>query len=178
MPATDTRIRFGDNDADGLVVDVTTATPASDAAGMVVRPIGTAAVSGTVTIGAALPAGSNAIGSVNADLRVASGAVTNANPVLTNDSLATSIPAQPARKLVPTGTAEVIVGSSTPATQYVRVCGDPSNTAAVYVNGSDVSVTHSIPLYAKDVETKRVSNANLLYCISGTANQYLLIEVL
>ncbi len=95
MAQTDTRVRIGDSDADGLVADIRTTDPASDTPGTVVRIAGTlpapavsigAATSakqdtgnaslasldgkttaintGAVTISAALPAGSNAIGTV------------------------------------------------------------------------------------------------------------------
>lgn len=88
-------------------------------------------------------------------------------------------PTNVAPKTVPTGTAEVIVGSSTPATRYVRVTSDFANTKTVYIGSVGVTVANGQPLGPGDVYTNRdIDNANLLYCISADADQVLRIEVL
>jgi hypothetical protein len=81
-------------------------------------------------------------------------------------------------KTVPTGTSTA-VASSTTVTRYVRVTSDFANTAIVYVGGTGVTVADGQPLGPGDVYTSTdVNNANLIFCISGTAAQTLRVEVL
>jgi hypothetical protein len=81
-------------------------------------------------------------------------------------------------KTVPTITAEAIVGSSTPATRFVRVTSDFANTKTVYVGDSTVTAANGQPLGPGDVYTADVDNAALLFGISADASQVLRIEVL
>lgn len=84
-----------------------------------------------------------------------------------------------APKTVPTGTAEPIIGSSTPVTRYVRVTSHFGNTKTVYVGWAGLTTTNGQPLGPGDTYTNRdIDNANLLYCISADAAQVLRIEVL
>lgn len=81
-------------------------------------------------------------------------------------------------KTVPTGAAEAIVGSSVPATRFVRVTSDFANKKTIYVGDSTVTTVNGQPLGAGDTYTSPVDNANKVYCISADAAQVLRIEVL
>lgn len=133
-----------------------------------------------LTDGTSFYAAAKAGDNLGADLRIASAAVSNGNPVPVVAAVVAAGPTSPARKAVPIGAAEPIVAVSTPATRYVRVAGDPANQAPVYVSGiGQASTTNSIPIFANDVVTyDTVANANLLECLAATAGQYLRIEVL
>jgi hypothetical protein len=179
MPATDTRVRIGDSDADGVTADVRTSDPAADSPGVVVRLAGTVPAS-------ALPAGAATAANQTSGSQLAgvlgvngTSIATSANPFPSREALSSTAPSSPARKAVPTGAAEPIVGVSTPVTQHLIVCADPANTVAIYVSAiGNASVTNNIPLYANDVRVYKITDANLLECISGTSGQYLRIEAL
>ena len=110
---------------------------------------------------------------------VAQGASGSSDPWYVRPKLSATGPVPKTAKTVPTGTAEAIVGVSTPATKFVRVTSDFANTKTVYVSGTGVTVANGQPLGPGDVYTcTDVDNANLIFCISADAAQVLRIEVL
>lgn len=83
-----------------------------------------------------------------------------------------------ATKTVPTGTAEVIAAASAAnprrASAGVIVKALSTNTAIVYVGGSDVTTSNGYPLSANEwVTFEDVADPSLIYCISGTSSQVL-----
>ena len=110
---------------------------------------------------------------------VTQGAGSDTSPWYVRPKLSATGPVPKTAKTVPTGTAEAIVGVSTPVTKFVRVTSDFANTKTVYVSGTGVTVANGQPLGPGDVYTcTDVDNANLIFCISADASQVLRVEVL
>ena len=161
--------------AAGVEPDGTRSGIALDATGRIILSASSATPSGSATY-AAQTDGSQRAGVLGRD---GTTIAADLNPFPTITSLAAAGPSNPPRKLVPTGAAEPIVATSYPATQWVRYTPDPLNTKAIYIAGiGQASVANSMALFANDIVTLNVANANLLECISGDAGQYVRIEVL
>ena len=71
-------------------------------------------------------------------------------------------------KTVPTGTAEVLASSQ--AIRSVTIKALSTNTVAVYIGGSGITVS-GFELLAGESVSLDVNNLNLVYCISGSASQ-------
>jgi len=115
-------------------------------------------------------------------LPLPTGAATQATltSVLARLNPATVSPVPQTPKTAPTVSAEPIVGSSVPATRFVRVTSAFANDAeqTIYVGDSSVTAANGQPLGPGDVYTAEVDNANKVYCIASAASQILRIEVL
>lgn len=110
---------------------------------------------------------------------VSQGTGSDTSPWYVRPKLSATGPVPKTAKTVPTGTAEAIVGVSTPVTKFVRVTSDFANTKTIYVSGAGVTVANGQPLDPGDSYTcTDVDNAALIFCISADASQVLRIEVL
>jgi hypothetical protein len=85
----------------------------------------------------------------------------------------------PSAKTAPLSPAasECIVPGSTPCNVGVLVQADLANTGIVYVGGTAVAVGQGVQLRKGDSMFVRVTNANLLYCVSTAAGDKLQLEV-
>jgi CxxC motif-containing protein/type IV pilus biogenesis protein CpaD/CtpE len=148
---------------------------------------GTLTIGGTVSIGSALPAGTNAIGKLAANDAVDIGDVTINNAagsgvyirpgtgtnLDTNNVIVTSIslPTGPVSGQATIGTAAAAIGSSTALKSGVNVLSDPDNAGKVYIGPSGVSSSNGYLLQAgfdKFIETDNIAD---VYAISDTAGQ-------
>lgn len=175
MPATDPRVKLGDDDADALTADVRATDPAADTPGLVVRIAGTlpasALPSGAAT-SAAQTDGSQRTGVLGAD---GSGIASAANPLPVNEGSTTGALSNTTLALV---TAATIYNLAS-ATSRVVTIRNTSSTAYVYTGGSAVSAANAaIKLGPGQAVSYAVANANQIYATADTNNTTLAIEIM
>lgn len=129
----------------------------------------TAVNTGNVTIGSALPAGTNAIGKLAANSGVDIGDVDVTSSVATSFATGSNLDIDT--------TAEQLVASSVACKFGVTVKSATTNTGTVYIGASSsvtagtTAATDGFPLEPGESVTVPVNNINLLYGIASAADQ-------
>lgn len=142
----------------GTISTIATETTLSTLNGKV-----TACNTGAVTISAALPAGTNAIGKLAANSGVDIGDVDVTSITLPTGSATLSDSSQ---NVTTAGTRVQLTGA---ACKKIIITAKAANTGTIWVGGSTIAANRGIPLVALQNITLEVSNVNVVY-IDSTVN--------